>query len=117
MEHDLLKPASPDRVHRICECRSAVQCRVANSTTISTWSLVEMASGAGGVSACTTNSSTPTSTTGSCKQLFPRVRETPWQTGVAGIPADGKRDLPDISLFGSYGWGHGDNTGFPEALC
>jgi subtilase family serine protease len=85
----------------------------ANSTTISTWSLVEMASGGGGVSACTTNSSTPTSTTWFPNSCSGGYAKPSWQTGVAGIPADGKRDLPDISLFGSYGWGKGDNTGLP----
>ena len=85
----------------------------ANSTTISTWSLVEMASGGGGVSACTTNSSTPTSTTWFPNSCSGGYAKPSWQTGVAGIPADGKRDLPDISLFGSYGWGQGDNTGLP----
>jgi Pro-kumamolisin, activation domain/Abnormal spindle-like microcephaly-assoc'd, ASPM-SPD-2-Hydin len=84
-----------------------------NSTTISTWSLVEMASGGGGVSACTTNSSTPTSTTWFPNSCSGGYAKPSWQTGVAGIPADGKRDLPDISLFGSYGWGQGDNTGLP----
>ena len=30
-----------------------------------------------------------------------------WQTGITGIPNDGKRDLPDISLFASNGfWNH-----------
>jgi subtilase family serine protease len=31
-----------------------------------------------------------------------------WQTGVAGIPSDGVRDLPDVSMFASDGemWGH-----------
>ncbi len=30
-----------------------------------------------------------------------------WQTGIIGIPNDGKRDLPDISLFASNGfWSH-----------
>jgi hypothetical protein len=84
-----------------------------NSTTISTWSLVEMASGGGGASACTTNSSTPTSTTWFPNSCSGGYAKPSWQTGVAGIPADGKRDLPDIALFGSYGWGHGDNTGLP----
>jgi subtilase family serine protease len=27
-----------------------------------------------------------------------------WQTGILGIPADGKRDLPDVSLFASNGF-------------
>jgi subtilase family serine protease len=31
-----------------------------------------------------------------------------WQKGVVGIPDDGKRDLPDVSLFASNGfWSHG----------
>jgi subtilase family serine protease len=31
-----------------------------------------------------------------------------WQTGVPGIPKDGARDLPDVSLFASNGfWSHG----------
>ena len=30
-----------------------------------------------------------------------------WQTGVAGIPNDGLRDIPDVSLFAANGlWGH-----------
>ena len=30
-----------------------------------------------------------------------------WQTGIFGIPNDGKRDLPDVSLFASNGfWFH-----------
>ncbi len=73
--------------------------------------LVEMASGGGGASNCTTNSSTPSSTSwdpGTCSGGYAKPT---WQTGVAGIPADGKRDLPDISLFASYGFR--DSTGIP----
>ena len=30
-----------------------------------------------------------------------------WQAGIAGIPADGVRDIPDVSLFAADGlWGH-----------
>jgi subtilase family serine protease len=29
-----------------------------------------------------------------------------WQTGTFGMPADGTRDLPDVSLFAGYGWQH-----------
>ena len=76
-------------------------------------SLVEMASGGGGVSNCTVNSSTPTSTTWSPASCSGGYAKPSWQTGVAGIPADGKRDLPDIALFGSYGWGQLDSTGLP----
>ena len=111
VEHHLLKPASPERVHRIRQCRSAVQCR--DHSRHLAWPLVEMASGGGGVSNCTTNSSTPTSTTWSPNSCSGGYAKPSWQTGVAGIPADGKRDLPDIALFGSYGWGQLDNTGLP----
>jgi subtilase family serine protease len=53
--------------------------------------LVEMASGSGGVSTIYAKPS--------------------WQTGVTGIPADGKRDLPDVSMFAAYGFQ--DSTGIP----
>jgi len=59
-------------------------------------SLVNVAGGTGGVSACTT----PTSTTpASCAGGYAKPS---WQTGV-GVPADGKRDVPDVSLFASNG--------------
>ena len=75
--------------------------------------LVEMASGGGGVSKCTVNSSTSTSTTWNPASCSGGYAKPTWQAGVAGIPADGKRDLPDISLFASYGFGYKDNTGIP----
>jgi subtilase family serine protease len=83
------------------------------STASASWSLVEMASGGGGVSKCTTNSSTPTTTTWFPNSCSGGYAKPSWQTGVTGIPADGKRDLPDISLFASYGFGQLDNTGIP----
>jgi subtilase family serine protease len=60
--------------------------------------LVEMASGSGGVNRCTTPSGTSPS---SCSGGYAKPS---WQTGVAGIPADGKRDLPDVSMFAAYGF-------------
>jgi hypothetical protein len=58
--------------------------------------LVNVAGGTGGVSACTT----PTSTTpASCAGGYAKPS---WQTGV-GVPSDGKRDVPDVSLFASNG--------------
>jgi subtilase family serine protease len=31
----------------------------------------------------------------------------PWQSGLVGVPSDGARDLPDVSLFAANGlWGH-----------
>ena len=53
--------------------------------------LVEMAAGSGGVSTVYSKPS--------------------WQTGVTGIPADGMRDLPDVSMFAAYGFQ--SSTGIP----
>jgi len=53
--------------------------------------LVEMASGSGGVSSIYSKPS--------------------WQKGVTGIPADGMRDIPDVSMFAAYGFQ--SSTGLP----
>jgi subtilase family serine protease len=62
------------------------------------------ASGSGGPSGCATGTATTTGViSGSCKGYA----KPSWQTGVVGIPADGVRDLPDVSLFAANGlWGH-----------
>jgi hypothetical protein len=53
--------------------------------------------GSGGVSACTAPSgSTPQNCAGG-------YTKPAWQSGT-GVPADGKRDLPDVSLFASNGF-------------
>jgi hypothetical protein len=53
--------------------------------------------GSGGVSKCTTPSgSTPASCAGG-------YAKPTWQSGP-GVPADGKRDIPDVSLFASNGF-------------
>ena len=55
----------------------------------------EIYSGGGGASSCSTyNSSTETCTSGYAKPA--------WQSGP-GVPADGVRDIPDVSLFASNG--------------
>lgn len=54
--------------------------------------LLSVAGGSGGKSACTTPTGTTPST---CAGGYAKPK---WQTGV-GVPADGKRDLPDVSLF------------------
>jgi subtilase family serine protease len=61
-------------------------------------------SGSGGPSGCATGAaSTSGVVSGTCKGYA----KPSWQTGVIGIPADGVRDLPDVSLFASNGlWGH-----------
>jgi subtilase family serine protease len=58
--------------------------------------LVVIAAGSGGISNCTTPSGT---TIASCSGGYAKPS---WQTGT-GVPADGKRDLPDVSLFASSG--------------
>ena len=58
----------------------------------------------GGPSGCATGSpSTPGVVSGTC-QGYPKPS---WQSGVFGIPNDGVRGLPDVSLFAANGiWGH-----------
>lgn len=61
-------------------------------------SFLTLASGGGGPSSCALPA-----TGGGC-QGYPKPT---WQAGVAGNPADGVRDLPDVSLFAGNGiWGH-----------
>lgn len=60
--------------------------------------------GSGGPSGCATGSPyTFGIVGGTCKGYA----KPSWQTGVTGIPADGVRDIPDVSLFAANGlWGH-----------
>ncbi len=58
--------------------------------------LVNVAGGTGGKSACTTPSGVTPST---CSGGWPKPS---WQTGT-GVPNDGKRDVPDLSLFAANG--------------
>ena len=64
--------------------------------------LVKITGGSGGMSHCTTPSGT---TSASCSGGYAKPS---WQAG-AGVPADGKRDLPDVSLFASAGFPSGIN--------
>ena len=60
--------------------------------------------GSGGPSGCATGkASTSGVVGGTCKGYA----KPSWQSGVVGIPNDGVRDLPDVSLFAANGlWGH-----------
>jgi subtilase family serine protease len=60
--------------------------------------------GSGGPSGCATGVTAENFVVGgSCKGYA----KPSWQTGVPGIPNDGVRDLPDVSLFAADGlWGH-----------
>jgi Pro-kumamolisin, activation domain/Bacterial Ig-like domain (group 3) len=89
--------------------------------------LVDTVGGGGGASSCVVNTTTSTSTTlGACTSSATSTGATSnpdtgaaqgsltvvkngwpkpsWQTGVSGIPADGVRDLPDVSFFASDGF-------------
>ncbi len=62
---------------------------------------VIIVAGSGGVSKCTTPSG---STPASCAGGYARPA---WQTGSGSFSSDGKRDIPDVSLFASNGFvGH-----------
>ena len=58
--------------------------------------LVYTVAGSGGASSCTSSGQTLSSCSGG-------YAKPSWQTGT-GVPADGKRDLPDVSLFASNGF-------------
>ena len=71
-----------------------------NSTNASAAAAVETVGASGGPSHCTTPSgATPASCSGGyAKPLFQTL------SGLTGMPADGKRDIPDVSLFASPGF-------------
>jgi subtilase family serine protease len=75
-----------------------------NSNTARSDKLVTVVAGSGGPSNCASGS--PASfgvANGSCAG----TAKPDWQTGLVGIPNDGVRDLPDVSLFAADGlWGH-----------
>jgi subtilase family serine protease len=75
-----------------------------NSATAQQEGLNVVAAGSGGPSNCATGvPSIPGVTGGSCRGYA----KPTWQTGVSGIPNDGVRDIPDVSMFASNGaWGH-----------
>jgi hypothetical protein len=77
-----------------------------NSTYVSNNNyLLNNGGGTGGPSGCATGApSIPSVVSGTCAGYM----KPSWQSGVVGIPSDGVRDLPDVSLFASNGqWNHG----------
>jgi subtilase family serine protease len=63
-----------------------------------------VAAGSGGPSGCAAGSPYDFGVIGGTCQGYPKPS---WQTGVAGLPSDGVRDIPDVSLFAANGlWGH-----------
>jgi subtilase family serine protease len=75
-----------------------------SSSTASQDGLQVVAGGSGGPSGCATG--TP-STSGVVSGTCGGYAKPGWQAGVVGLPQDGVRDLPDVSLFAADGvWGH-----------
>ena len=66
--------------------------------------LLDVSGGGGGRSACTTNNTTASSTSLDPSSCGGGYGKPSWQAGVTGIPADGHRDLPDVSFFASNGF-------------
>ena len=75
-----------------------------NSTTASNDGLLAVVGGSGGPSACATGTPATSGVVGGTCQGYAKPS---WQTGVVGIPNNGVRNLPDVSLFAASGpWGH-----------
>lgn len=74
--------------------------------------LLEVAAGSGGPSGCATGrAATSLVVSGTCQGY----EKPSWQS-LTGVPADGVRDLPDVSVFASNGiWGHYYVTCFTDA--
>jgi subtilase family serine protease len=71
-----------------------------------------LSSGGGGPSRCYSGSSTTDGVVGGTCKGYPKPS---WQHGVAGIPGDGVRDTPDVSLFAANGiWGHAYATCYTD---
>jgi subtilase family serine protease len=74
------------------------------SSTAKNDGLLEVVAGSGGPSGCATGTPASTGVVGGTCQGYAKPR---WQTRVKGIPTDGVRDIPDVSLFAADGlWGH-----------
>ncbi|HMG84132.1 MAG TPA: Ig-like domain repeat protein [Terracidiphilus sp.] len=66
--------------------------------------LVDVVGGSGGQSNCTVNSTTSTTALPDPTSCSGGYAKPSWQTGVTGIPADAKRDIPDVSFFAGNGF-------------
>jgi subtilase family serine protease len=81
------------------------QAGLCNSTFAQQDQLVTLAAGGGGPSACASGATATTDVVGGSCQGYAKPS---WQSGLFGNPADGVRDLPDVSLFaGGTAWGDG----------
>lgn len=65
---------------------------------------ITVGAGSGGPSGCASGAPAANGVVGGTCQ---GIAKPSWQTGVTGNPADGVRDVPDVSLFAATGiWGH-----------
>jgi subtilase family serine protease len=64
---------------------------------------VNVLGGSGGASNCSTNTTLVTPSTVTLGTCTSRYAKPSWQAGVPGIPADGQRDIPDVSFFAADG--------------
>jgi subtilase family serine protease len=75
-----------------------------SSSAARQYGLVQVAAGSGGPSGCAIGIPNITGIVGGTCQGYAKPS---WQSGLAGIPGDGVRDIPDVSLFSGTGvWGH-----------
>ena len=66
--------------------------------------LVEVEAGSGGPSGCATGYPSVNGIVGGTCQGYAKPS---WQSSLAGVPGDGVRDIPDVSMFAGTGvWGH-----------
>jgi subtilase family serine protease len=74
-----------------------------SSTATTSDAYLSISGGGGGPSGCANGASTDGYVSAGCAGYA----KPSWQAGIFGNPADGVRDLPDVSLFASNGaWGH-----------
>jgi len=74
-----------------------------SSTATTNNAYITISGGSGGPSGCANGASTNGYVSAGCAGYA----KPSWQSGIFGNPADGVRDLPDVSLFASNGvWGH-----------
>ncbi|HEY6489843.1 MAG: protease pro-enzyme activation domain-containing protein [Terracidiphilus sp.] len=92
------KPASPTDAETSCQFIITWYQQVQTTFGVDLSPFVDVVGGGGGVSACTTSDG---QTAASCTGGYAKPS---WQASVQGIPADGKRDLPDVSFFASNGF-------------
>jgi len=75
-----------------------------DSSTATEYGLIEVVAGSGGPSNCFSGTS---ATSGVSDGTCQGYSKPSWQTGLSGIPNDGVRGLPDVSMFAANGlWGH-----------